>query len=344
VDNKSAAALPSSKILGMTLPPRLAAMAAAQGGVFTTAQALAAGYNADEIARLRRRGAWFRFRRGVYAERWMIPDDEEGRHQLRLRAALLTLQGPAAASHVTSAVLYRVALLDPDLSLVHITREDIGSSRTEAGVRHHDASLPLTHLTKLADVLTTTAARTAVDLARVTTYEAALVATESALNKEFCTLCELREVMEYCIDWPGARNAGRVVAFASPYSESAGETLGRIAFDELGVPSPDQQVLIYDRAGLIARSDYFWERHHTVGEFDGKLKYVGEKAEDDPLYKEKLREDRLRDAGLEVFRIGYAESFGKRPSVRRKAFAAFERAERSSRDRTYRFERQPPRD
>ena len=187
-------------------------------------------------------------------------------------------------------------------------------------------------------------ARTAVDLARITTYEAALVATESALNKELMTLSELREVMEYCKDWPGARNAGRVVAFASPYSESAGETLGRIAFDELGVPAPEQQVLIYDRHGLIGRCDYFFERHHTVGEFDGKLKYVGENVEDDPLYKEKQREDRLREAGLEVFRIGWAESRGKKPSVRRKAFAAFERAAGSSRKRTYRFELQPPRD
>jgi hypothetical protein len=274
----------------------------------------------------------------------VIPDDEEARHRLRLRAALLTLKGPVAASHVTAAVWFGLALLDPDLSLVHITREDIGSSRTEADIRHHDASLPLGHLTKIDDVLVTTASRTAVDLARITMYESALVATESALNKEFCTLRELREVMEYCKDWPGARNAGRVVAFASPYSESAGETIGRIAFDELGVPPPDQQVLIFDSAGFIARSDYFWERHHTVGEFDGKVKYVGENAEDEPLYKEKLREDRLREAGLEVFRIGYAESLGRKPSVRRKAFAAFKRAEESNRDRTYRFERQPPRD
>lgn len=328
----------------MTLAPRLAALAAAQGGVFTTAQALAAGYNDDEIGRRRRSGAWVRLRRGVYAERRVIPDDAAARHLLQLRAALLTLSGPVAASHVTAAAMYGLALLDPDFSLVHITREGLGSSRTEADVRHHDASLPLAHLTTIGDVLTTSAARTAVDLARVTAYEAALVATESALNKELMTLRELREVMEFCKDWPGARDAGRVVAFASPYSESAGETLGRIAFDELGVPPPKQQVLIYDRYGLVARCDYFFEGRHTVGEFDGKLKYVGENAEDDPLYKEKQREDRLREAGLEVFRIGYAESLGKKPSVRRKAFGAFERAEGSSRQRSYRYELPPSRE
>jgi len=334
----------SSKILGMTFAPRLAALAAAQGGVFTAAQARLAGYNDDEIARRRRSGAWVRLRRGVYAERCVIPDDEAARHLLRMRAALLRLKGPVAASHLTAAVMHGLALLDPDFSLVHVTREGTSSRRSDADIRHHDAALPPAHLTKLGDVLTTSAARTAVDLARSTTYEAALVTTESALNKELMTLRELREVLEFCKDWPGARDAGRVVAFASPYSESAGETLGRMAFDELGVPSPEQQVLVYDRLGLIARCDYYFEGRHTVGEFDGKLKYVGENAEDDPLYKEKLREDRLREAGLEVFRIGYAESVGKKPSVRRKAFAAFERAEGSSRERTYRVERQPPRE
>jgi putative AbiEi antitoxin of type IV toxin-antitoxin system len=331
-------------MLGMTLAPGLAALAAAQGGVFTTAQALAAGYNGDEIGRLRRSGSWVRLRRGVYAERSAIPDGAAARHLLQLRAALLTLSGPAAASHVTAAAMHGLALLDPDFSLVHITRNGVGSSRTEADVRHHDASLPLAHLTKLDGVLTTSAARTVVDLARVATYQAALVATESALNRELTTLRELRDVMESCKDWPGARDAGRVVAFASPYSESAGETLGRIAFDELGVPPPRQQVLIYDRLGLIARCDYFFEGRHTVGEFDGRLKYVGENAEDDALYKEKLREDRLREAGLEVFRIGYAESLAKKPSVRRKALAAFERAAGSSRARAYRCDLPPPRE
>ncbi len=344
MDNAVSGGLSSSKILVMTLAPRLAALASAQGGVFTAAQATAVGYNNRELARLHKCGAWVRLRRGVYAERCVITDDAAARHLLQLRAALLTLKGPVAASHVTAAVMHGFALLHPDLSLVHITREGAGSSRTEADIRHHDASLPPAHLTKFDGVSTTSAARTAVDLARVTTYQAALVATESAVNKELMTLRELREVMEFCKDWPGARNAGRVVAFASPYSESAGETLGRIAFDELGVPQPKQQVLIYDRYGLIARCDYFFEGRDTVGEFDGKLKYVGENAADDPLYKEKQREDRLREAGLEVFRIGYAESLGKKPSVRRKAFAAFERAEGSSRTRSYRHVLPPPRE
>jgi Transcriptional regulator, AbiEi antitoxin len=326
----------------MTLPPRLAAIAATQCGLFTTSQALAAGYNADEIARLRREGSWARLRRGVYIEPTLMPADAVGIHLLVLRAALLTLTGPLAASHMTSAALQGIAMLEPDLSLVHITRADAGSPRTVAGIRHHDASLPAGHLTRCDAVLTTGAARTVVDIARQATFEAALVATESALHQGLATLAELREVMAYCADWPGARRAGRVVAFASPYSETPGETMGRIAFDELGVPPPEQQVLIFDDRGLAARADYYWEKYHTVGEFDGKLKYAGDASSDDALFREKQREDRLREAGLEVFRIGWGESRARSTSIRRKAFSAFERAARSTAKRSYRVQRQPP--
>jgi hypothetical protein len=326
----------------MPLPARLAAVAATQAGLFTAAQAVAAGYNSDEIARLRRAGDWVRVRRGVYIERLLMPEEPTAKHLLLLRAALLTLSGSAAASHVTGALVHGIALLDPDLSLAHITQHGAGCAHTAGGVRYHRASLPAGHLTKVNDVVTTSAARTIVDLSRQLPFPAALVAAESALNIARTTLAELDEMLAWCVDWPGARNARRVVAFASPYSESPGETLGRIAFDALGVPQPHQQVYIFDKFGLIARCDYFWEQFHTVGEFDGKVKYVGAKAHDDTVLNEKKREDRLREAGLEVCRFEWGESRQCSPSVRRKAFAAFDRAADRRAPRDYRFKLQPP--
>jgi len=57
-------------------------------------------------------------------------------------------------------------------------------------------------------MLATSATRTVIDLAGRTSFEAALVAAESALNKGLTTLAELDEVLGYCVDWPGPRNAG----------------------------------------------------------------------------------------------------------------------------------------
>ena len=58
---------------------------------------------------------------------------------------------------------------------------------------------------------------------------AGLVAAESALQLGLTSRAELREVLEHCVDWPGARDASRVVSFASALSESAGESLARLA-------------------------------------------------------------------------------------------------------------------
>lgn len=323
-----------------SLPPGLAARAVAQGGPFSTQQARSAGFEAREIYRQLNSGQWTRLRRGVYVETFLIPDDETGRHLLQLRAVLLSLGQQAAASHVTGATLLQLALLDPDRSLIHITRNS--PSRVEAGIHHHEAELPLGHLTKTDDILGTTAGRTVVDLSRALPFEAGLVVAESALNKGLTTLTELREILTYCADWPGARDAGRVVSFASPYSESPGESLGRIAFDALGLPQPTQQVWIFDEAGFVARVDFWWEEQRTVGEFDGRLKYYVDGASEDTLYDEKRREDRLRDAGAEVFRFGWSEARAKSPSIRRKAVAAFDRAARSDVRPTLRFKRQPP--
>ncbi|HEX7107593.1 MAG TPA: type IV toxin-antitoxin system AbiEi family antitoxin domain-containing protein [Acidothermaceae bacterium] len=342
VDDISGDIAATARMLDVQLAPKLVAVAARQGGVFKAEQALATGYTRNEIARLQRSGEWVRLRRGVYVERSALPDDDVGRHLLALRGALLALGGCVAASHVTGAVLHGVAMLDPDLSLVHVTRDGGGSSRTAGGIRYHDAALPPGQLAKVDGILTTNAARTVVDLARKLPFDAALVAAESALNLQLTTLAELDDVLAFCVDWPGARRAGRVVAFASPYSESPGETLGRIAFDALGVPQPHQQVYIFDEHGFIARCDYFWEQHHTVGEFDGKLKYVGAKARDNAVLLEKKREDRLRTAGLEVCRFEWGESRNRSESVRHKAFSAFDRAATRQAERSYRCKLQPP--
>jgi hypothetical protein len=325
----------------MPMHPQLAVLATAQGGPFTTAQARAVGYGDREIYRKLVTRQWSRLRREIYVEAALLCDNAAIRHIMDLRAALLCLKGPIAASHVTSATLHQIALLDPDFSLVHITREKAGSSRTESGVRHHDAALPPGQLTTVGGLLVTSAARTVVDLARTLSFEAGLVAAESALNRGLVSPAELREIMSCCLDWPGARAAGRVVSFASCHSESPGESLSRIAFEAVRLPPPRQQVEIYDSRGFIARADFYWEEQRTVGEFDGRLKYAGDSA---ALYDEKRREDRLRDAGVEVFRFGWMEVQGRPQSIRHKALAAFDRAARYGAHPNLRFKFRPDAD
>jgi len=85
---------------------------------------------------------------------------------------------------------------------------------------------------------------------------------------------------------------------------------------------------VYDRRGrLVGRTDFCWEAQRTLGEFDGKAKYgalvkPGQRPED-VVYREKRREDALRDLDLKVVRWTWDELDGfVAPAERlRRAFA-----------------------
>lgn len=81
----------------------------------------------------------------------------------------------------------------------------------------------------------------------------------------------------------------------------------------------------------MSRVDFGWERQRTLGEFDGKVKYgrllrLGETA-GDAVYREKAREDMLRDFGWEVVRWTWDDL--SRPAVLADRLArAFARGQR----------------
>lgn len=286
---------------------RLRRLAEAQGGVFTHAQACAHGYDPTEVARLRRSGAIVRLRRGVYVEAADHPDDARARHGLHARALLLVAGAAATASHASAAVLLGLDLWDRDLTLVHVTRDDRSGSRVEAGVVHHAAWLPPDHVTTVAGLRVTTAARTAVDLARTSTDEVAAVALVDAALRAGADLAEVRAIAATCRSWPGARTAGRAVALADPGCESVGESRTRLQLRAAGY-AVRSQVEVRDAEGLLGRVDFLLDGLRVVVEFDGRTKY-GVTAQDavEVLWREKRREDRLRALGLEVVRLVWAD-------------------------------------
>ncbi|WP_314212205.1 type IV toxin-antitoxin system AbiEi family antitoxin domain-containing protein [Pseudarthrobacter equi] len=110
----------------------------------------------------------------------------------------------------------------------------------------------------------------------------------------------------------GRRRAQRVVALASPLPESVGESYSRAVFEFLGFEQPVLQHVFNDGAGFIGRSDFWWPRHGVVGEFDGKGKYVETAQRDgmtaeEAVYREKLREDRIRALGHGFVRWRWAD-------------------------------------
>src|SRR6476619_7517984 len=76
---------------------------------------------------------------------------------------------------------------------------------------------------------------------------------------------------------------------------------------EHAVPPPALQIVIRGARGdAVAHSDFGWPECRTGGEFDGAQKYgrlllPGEKP-GDAVFKEKVREDRIRALGWHVVR------------------------------------------
>jgi len=123
-----------------------------------------------------------------------------------------------------------------------------------------------------------------------------------------------------------------VAEFADGRSESVGESRSRVAFELIGLPRPDLQRLITTSDGrIVGRSDFLFDEFWTIGEFDGRVKYgrLLKPGEDpgDVVWREKQREDRMRDLGYEVRRLIWSD-LSDRPAIAERFRAAFARARR----------------
>jgi hypothetical protein len=122
------------------------------------------------------------------------------------------------------------------------------------------------------------------------------------------------------------RRAERAAALASPQPESVGESYSRAVIELLGFEQPVLQQVFSDGRGFIGRSDFWWPSQGVVGEFDGKGKYVQAALRDgvtadEAVYREKLREDRIRALGHGFLRWRWADLTDP-DKLRRKLLAA----------------------
>ena len=302
------------------LPAGLVATMEAQGGVFTAAQARTYGCTLQQLQRMRTCAPrpLLSVRRGVYT--WREPYEAASppeRHLIDVAGAALALSGGAVLTHESAGVVQRLALLDPDLDLVHVTREHPFRPHVEAGIHHHVAELPADQVTgSFHGLRVASPARTAVDVARATNrLEVAVAAFDSALRMGVPRE-ELRHVFAGCRSWPGARLVAYAIDIADGRADNPGESFSRVVLIRLGLAPDDLQVEVHDDEGLVGYADFGWRG--VLGEFDGRGKYGLYDEEPDPrkaarlVVLEKVREDRLR-VDHEVVRWGPAELH--RPAV-----------------------------
>jgi hypothetical protein len=284
--------------------------------VFSRQDALAFGWTDSALRRATRSGRIERVRRGHFASAG--PGDDP---IIAAIAAARACTG-SVVSHRSAALLHGLPMLTPVPFRPDLTVLPKATGDTTGALVHRAAFLPQ-DVTVIDGTPATTVARTVVDLARTMSIQAAVAALDHALHESLVAPPALADVLERCRRWPGIRRARMILELGDPRAESPLESASRIALARKAVRDPDLQPTIYRGATFIARVDFYWDHAGVVGEADGRMKYT-DRAD---LVEEKLRQERLEDAGLVVVRWGWDDV--RRPAaLARRIERAFERGAR----------------
>lgn len=318
----------------------LARVAAAQHGVFFRRQALDSGYSENEIAARVRRKEWVRLRRGAYARHALVEAlSPAERHVLMVRAVVPKLDGEVVVAGYSALAVMKVPLWGVDLGDVHVHRGPTMTSRREAGVVHHLGPLSSNEVHEVDGLKITTPELSVVDACRISPFEAGVVMADGARRELRFDMDVALGVVERQRDWAGSVTASRVLRFSDPLAATVGESRGRVMLARIGLPRPELQKEIRNRHGvLLGTTDFYLEEHDTVAEFDGKVKYGRELYErtgrlehvdvGEIVWREKRREDAIRDEGHEMVRFVWSELDGSDASIRARFLRAFARAQR----------------
>lgn len=291
------------------MSPKLAALIAEQGGLVTRAQALRWASRRD-VDRWIANGAWVLVRRGVYAtrERYVAARTSSQRHLLMSVARCLVTGGDTVVSHESAATVLYIPLLRALTGQPRVTVHTPDSTTAGGVLGRYLAPVPAEHRMLVAGVPLTSPARTVADLCRTPDERAAAVVADGGLRLGVPREAILN-VLAYCRRWPYVAAARETVRLASRWSETPLESLALRWCRLQGLPVPEQQLTVRTEQGrFLARVDFVWPELRTVAEVDGQLKYDEDEADRQRprrvAWREKLREDGMRDHGLEVAR-GY---------------------------------------
>lgn len=286
--------------------PRLQAIAAARLGVFTSREALLAGYAVEEIRTELRTRRWVRLRKGVYiAATDVLGLDMPQRHLVDCVAVLVCLGPGPVLSHGSAARQHGMIVPRSESSEVRVTAVD--QWRRGRGYRVARAALGCGDVIPWLEFRTTSVARTLVDCAREWSLTDGVIAMDAAIHARQVDRAELQRAVLSGTHRVGIAGAARALDLADGRAESPLETRGRLALLSAGLPRPELQVEIHDAAGLVGRVDGWYEEAALAIEIDGKVKYVDPSngsPSGDALWKEKRREDRMRDLGIRFVRVG----------------------------------------
>ena len=288
--------------------PLLLARLNRQRGLIRRNEAIDCGVSEHELEVLLRRGELVVVRHGVYTlgSTWAGLDTYTEQPIQRARAAHLTMVTDHVMSHDSAARELGLAILRPNVELVHVTRPDVHGSRTEFGVKHHGAVFRDDQVVDVDGIPVLDMARTAVDMAREHGIQGGLPTFDAALRAGVprTAFTQALAPMRY---WPHVRSARACACLADGGAENTAETLGRLLVAELG-HGPIETQFPVPVPGGVAWCDLRIGRH--MFEIDGRVKYlradhggVATRPIEDVLWDEKRRQTDVCANGLGMSRI-----------------------------------------
>jgi hypothetical protein len=284
----------------------LLAVARRQHGLFTTAQANAAGFTRTQIDDRHRSGRWTAIHRGVHhvaggAFTW----------HTNVMAACLATGG--AASHRTAAVLLGVLSSrpgQPEITVARNRRVRLDSIRV-----HESTDLAPAHITTVDGIPTTTAVRLAMDLGAVVPYPVYERAVDDLIARKQLRWDDLAELL--CqLSRRGRNGLGAARDLVSErYGDGVPESVLERAFLALlrgaGLPEPEQQVDISDADGFIARVDFAYRHRLVAIELDGRRHHLHA----DAFEADRVKRNRLQLLGWRVLAYTWEQVIRSGPTV-----------------------------
>lgn len=243
---------------------RIAWLARRQHGLFSGAQAEAAGFTSMQQRRRVERGQWVRVTRGVLGLNGIPPS-------LRRSAMAAQLARPdSVASHLTAAALHGWDEQVPPRPTITVPPGTSGRSPIAAV---HRRRVPEHLVTTVEGIRCTRPERTIVDCATDLGPIRHGRLVDDALHRRITTAQAVLDVVDVASHLAPHRKAELIdrlevwLPTIRPGSVAEARFLRQI--DEWGLPRPSRQVEIRDRAGqVIARVDGGWPDRRVAYEYD----------------------------------------------------------------------------
>lgn len=282
--------------------------------VFTTAQWLLAGGTTRGLRTAVSRNTVRRLSTGIYERSDRSADEEDPEDWAARRRGYLDRVAAASArigpghvvSHLSAAAAYDLPMPMGDLGRPQLTAVTAYQrSRDAPSARLHHCDSTLTAVDEVDGLTCTSLTRTLADVLRSHGPRVAVPIVDAALGSRRTTIERVEAELATQVRWRGRPRALASLLLVDGRRESWLESWSAVWLHQHGFPLGEPQVSVFDEDGdFVARVDQLWPSG-LVGEADGRAKYTTlTTTPDDTVYREKLRADGIRSAGLPVERWG----------------------------------------